>query len=287
MRILTALLFMLTCCAQAGDTLYYVMPLAAIDQDIRRVTACGWSNAEKMTYYSQRFLGAPYLLTCEGEGANGRYETEPLLNVQQINCMTYCEIVLALSLARNYEEMFNILQHIRYRGGYISMATRNHYTMVDWLPENRWCLEEVTRQVGGADIVESTRTIRHGEFFTRKGITDLPAYLPDRSVTVPYIPLSRLAAHEAALQSGDVVALIQDKLDIFSAHMLLVVKKAGRTWFRHASMSAGKVVDEPFGEYIDKVSRKPLYQGMSFMRIKEEVDWALPAATRGRNPLVR
>jgi len=190
-----------------------------------------------------------------------------------------------MALSRNYEEMFNVLQHIRYRNGYISMATRNHYTMVDWLPENRWCLDEVTRQVGGGDVVESTRTIRHGAFFQRKGITNLPAVLPDRTATVPYIPLDRLAAHEANLKSGDVVALIQDKPDIFSAHMLLIIKREGRTWFRHASMSDGKVIDEPFGEYIAKLGKRPLYQGMSFMRIKENVDWALPAATRGKNPL--
>ena len=279
-------LAVLLTCLQASDSpLYHLAPLPVIDQDIRQTTARGLTNAEKMVYYSGRFMGAPYLLVCEGEGENGRYETQPLLNLQKINCMTYCEIVMALTLSRNYEEMFNVLQHIRYRDGYISMATRNHYTMVNWLPANSWCLEEVTRQVGGADVVESTRTIRHGLFFQGKGIDDLPAVLPDRTVCAAYIPLQKLALHEQALNSGDVVALIQDKPDIFSAHMLMVIKREGRTWFRHASMSAGKVVDEPFAEYIAKISKRPLYQGMSFMRIRERVDWSLPGAARGKNPL--
>ena len=273
-------------CLQAGDSpLYHLAPLPVIDQDIRQTAARGLTNAEKMDYYSGRFLGAPYLLVSEGEGENGRYESQPLLNLQKINCMTYCEIVMALTLSRNYEEMFNVLQHIRYRDGYISMATRNHYTMVDWLPANSWCLEEITRQVGGEDVVESTRTIRHGLFFQGKGITDLPAVLPDRTVSAVYIPLDKLALYEQALNSGDVVALIQDKPDIFSAHMLMVIKREGRTFFRHASMSAGKVVDESYAEYIAKISKRPLYQGMSFMRIRERVDWSLPGATRGKNPL--
>ncbi len=273
-------------CLRAGDSpLYYQAPLPVIDQDVRQTASRGLTNAEKMVYYSERFIGAPYLLVCEGEGDNGRYDTQPLLNLQKINCMTYCEIVMALTLARNYEEMFNILQHIRYRGGYISMATRNHYTMVDWLPANSWCLEEVTRQAGGEDVVESERTIRHGAFFHGKGIDDLPALLPDRTVRSAYIPLHKLVSHEAALRSGDIVALIQDRTDIFSAHMLMVIKRDGRTWFRHASMSAGKVVDEPFAEYIAKISKRPLYQGMSFMRIKEQIEWSLPGATRGKNPL--
>ena len=278
-------LAILTAGAWSAEKLYYSMPLDEIDSDIRKVASCRLSNAEKMAYYSERFVGAPYLLVCEGEGENGRYETEPLLNLKQINCMTYCEIVLALALSSHYEEMFNMLQHIRYRDGFISMATRNHYTMVDWLPANRWCLDDVSEQVGGKDAVKSTRMIRHGAFFHKKGIDDLPRILPDRTVTATYIPLEKLTAHEAALKSGDIVALIQNKTDIFSAHMLMIVQKEGSTWFRHASMSAGKVVDEPFADYIAKISKKPLYQGMSFMRVKEVVEWSLPGATRGRNPL--
>jgi hypothetical protein len=264
---------------------YHLISLAEIDQDIRRIAASHLSNADKIAYYSGCFAGAPYKLVCEGEGENGRYETEPLLNLKQVNCMTFCEIVMAIALSDHYEEMFNVLQHIRYRDGFISMATRNHYTMVDWLPANSWCLDEVTRQVGGADIVESTRTIRHGKFFAGKGISDLPHVLPDRTVTVPFIPLKKLAAHESELHNGDIVALIQDKTDIFSAHMLLIIKEDGKTWFRHASMSAGKVVDQPFREYINSLSKSKLYQGMSFMRIKEKVEWNLPGASRGQNPL--
>jgi hypothetical protein len=282
--IVLGLLILLTA-ARAEEKLYYQLPLDAIDHDIRRVAVSSLSNAEKIAYYSERFIGAPYLLVCEGEGENGRYETGPLLNLKQINCMTYCEIVMAMSLSRNYEEMFNMLQHIRYRDGFISMATRNHYTMVDWLPSNSWCLDDVTRQVGKNDAEKSTRTIRHGAFFKRKGIDDLPKVLPDRTVTVSYISLNKLAAHESSLKNGDIVALIQDKPDIFSAHMLLIIKKEGRTWFRHASQSAGKVVDEAFADYIAKIRKNPLYQGMSFMRIREAVDWSLPGATRGKNPL--
>jgi hypothetical protein len=183
--------------------------------------------------------------------------------------------------------MFNVLQHIRYRDGYISMATRNHYTMVDWLPANRWCLDDITAQVGGADLVPATRTIRHGKFFHGKGIDDLPAVLPDRTVTLSYIALDKLGAHKASLRSGDIVSLIQDLPEIYSAHMLLIVEKKDGLYFRHASMSAGKVVDEKFEAYIAGLQKKPRYQGMCFMRVKEQVEWILPDARRGKNPLIR
>jgi len=271
-----------SCQAPAPGKHYYQMTLKEVDQDIRQVHAQPRSNAQKMDYFSERFLGAPYELTCEAEGENGLYETQPLCNLRQVNCMTYCEIVLALSLSSSYEEFFNVLQHVRYDHGIISMETRNHYTMADWLPANAWCLEDVTRQTGGVAAQPLTRTISHRTFFGKKGITDLPVVRPDRRVTIDYIPLGDLASCEARLQSGDIVALIQNKPDIFSAHMLLIIKNEKGTFFRHASMSAGHVLDQPFAEYIASLKKKPLYQGMSFMRVRERVDWRLPDATRGK-----
>jgi hypothetical protein len=154
--------------------------------------------------------------------------------------------------------------------------------MVDWLPANDWCLEEVTEKVGGKDAVASTRTISHKKFFQGKGINDLPMIYPDRTVTRHYIPMQKLGRHEKDLHSGDIVALIQDKPDIFSAHMLLIVKKDGQTFFRHASLSAGKVLDQPFQEYIDAISKKPRYQGMSFMRMRDSIKWQDGIYTHGK-----
>lgn len=272
--ILAGLIFSITCVAQkTGESHYYQMSIDEIDKDIRATVQRQLTNQQKMEYYSERFLDAPYELQCEGEGVHGKYETWPLMNLKQVNCMTYCEIVMALTLSDYYEEMFNVLQHIRYYQGLIGMASRNHYTMADWLPANQWCLDDISRLVGGDDTQQLTRTISHKTFFEKKGIQDLPVYLPDRDVTIDYIPLGKLAKHETSLRSGDVVALIQNRPAIFSAHMLLVIKKNNKTFFRHASMSAGKVLDVPFSEYIQSLQKKPKYQGMSFMRIKEEIQW--------------
>ncbi|MBC7186743.1 MAG: DUF1460 domain-containing protein [Calditrichaeota bacterium] len=254
----------------------------ALDHEIRRVASSGWSNQQKMVYYSERFLGAPYELYCEGDGPYARYDTRPLLNLKKLNCMTYCEIVLALTLADYYEDFFNILQHIRYRQGIIGMASRNHYTMADWLPANSWCLEDVTERVGGNDATPLTRTISHQRFFAGKGFVDLPVFLPDREVTISYIPLTRLAAHKDSLRSGDIVALIQDRPGIFSAHMLLVIRNERGLFFRHASMSAGKVVDTPFADYLASLMRNRRYLGMSFMRVREEVRWRDGPYTHGK-----
>ncbi len=268
--------------AESPAKKYHKISIEDIDRDIRETAAKNLTNSQKIEYYSERFLGAPYLLQCEGEGMHGKYEKEPLLNLKQINCMTYCEIVLAFALSAYYEEFFNVLQHIRYRYGIISMATRNHYTMADWLPANFWCLDDVSLLVGGNNTAQLTRTIQHRTFFTGKGIQDIPVILPDREITIDYIPLDKLPNCEAQLHSGDIVALIQNRPGIFSAHMLLIIKKDNLTFFRHASMRDKKVVDVEFNVYIKDVSKNARYLGMSFMRVKEEIQWKDGVYTHGK-----
>jgi hypothetical protein len=253
------------------------MSVADLDALIRKVHSSKMTNAEKIEFYSGLFLGTPYKLVCEGDGPYARYDREPLMNLKEINCMTYCELVLALALSSHYEEFFNVLQHIRYRDGLIGMATRNHYTMADWLPENSRCLQDVTRKVGGKFTKKVTRTISHKTFFEGKGLKDILDVLPDRKVTIDYIPLEDLPKVVGRLHSGDIVALIQNVPAIFSAHMLMIYKdKKGDAYFRHASMSAGTTLDQPYEEYITNLKKNPKYQGMSFMRVREKVHWKGP-----------
>ena len=137
-----------------------------------------------------------------------------------------CEHVLALSISDSWDNFFNNLQNIRYRDGIIGMRTRNHYTMADWLPENRWLLDDVSRIVGGKYTKSVTRTISHKNFFKNKGITDMRYVLPDREITIDYVPKEYLLNVEKNIKSGDILALIfANKTDIFSAHMLMVIEK--------------------------------------------------------------
>ena len=245
-----------------------------LDKVIREIAKSKMANQEKMIYYSGRFLGTPYVLLCEGDGTYARYDTLPLMNLKEINCMTYCEIVMALTLSSYYEEMFNVLQHIRYKNGIIGMATRNHYTMTDWLPENSWCLDDVTVLIGGNKCKRLTRTISHKKFFEGKGITDIMDVLPDRESTINYIPKESLLSVTDKMNSGDVVSLIQDAPGILSAHMLMIYKdEKGKTYFRHASMSKKPTLDEPFDDYVSGLMDNKKYLGMAFMRIKENVQW--------------
>ncbi len=226
---------------------------------------------EKINYFSERFLGMPYNLTCAGDGPYALLEAWPLVNFDQTNCMVFCEHVLALSISDSWDNFFNNLQQIRYKDGIIGMKTRNHYTMADWLPENNWLLADVSRQVGGKHTKSVTRTISHKTFFKNKGMTDMLYVKPDREITVEYVPLDALAEVEDNTKTGDICALLfAGKDDIFSAHMLMVAEKDGQKVFRESSSSKMTTFDTPYQEWVkDKVDNfADSYIGLAFMRVK-------------------
>jgi hypothetical protein len=271
--LLVIVIIFVVCEFQRKPLRYHKADIGKIDNDIRRISANDLSIPERMNYYSARFLGAPYKLECQGDGPYAKYDRLPLLNLEKINCMTYCEIIVALTLSDYYVDFFNILQHIRYYNGIIGMATRNHYTMVDWVQANSWCLEDITLQLGGKKAIAVERTISHAEFLKNKDIDDIPVMWPERRTTIHYLPFEILLNEKPDLRSGDIVSLVQDMEGIFSAHMLIYIENEKGAFFRHASMSAEKTVDSPYEQYLQGLSENPRYLGMSFMRLKEKIDW--------------
>ncbi|MBL1214752.1 MAG: DUF1460 domain-containing protein [Ignavibacteriae bacterium] len=244
-----------------------------IDSLLTEVSKKDWTVTEKMEYFSSLFLGMPYNLTCSGDGPYALYETEPLVNFQQTNCMVYCEHVLALSISDSWDNFFNNLQQIRYEDGMIGMRTRNHYTMGDWVTENDWLLNDVTKLIGGEHANAVTRTISHKEFFKGKGISDLRYVKPDRELTIFYIPFEKLAGIKENIKSGDILSLIFAELDnIFSAHMLMAFWKDGDLYFRESSMSKMTTFDTKFEDWLKKYNGSKRYAGLSFMRVNDSIN---------------
>ena len=144
------LVILLSGIAAAGnmtDMKFINMDRFQIDSLLTVTAAKDLPVTDRMQFYSGIFLDMPYNLICAGDGADALYETYPLVNFKETNCMVFVEHVLALSISDSWDNFFNNLQQIRYKNGIIGMRTRNHYTMADWLPENDWLLEDATAKV--------------------------------------------------------------------------------------------------------------------------------------------
>ncbi|MFC1477542.1 N-acetylmuramoyl-L-alanine amidase-like domain-containing protein [candidate division KSB1 bacterium] len=229
--------------------------------------------SQRINHYSEKFLDMDYSWTATGDSPYALLEAWPLVNFGQTNCMVFCEHVLALAISDSWDNFFNNLQQIRYRDGLIGMRTRNHYTMADWLPENDWLLEDVTRSVGLGDTRTVTRTISHENFFRGKGITDLRYVLPDREVTIPYVPKEALDRIEGRLRVGDIGAIIYaDKTDIFSAHMFMIAAEDGIKYVREATTRGNTTFDTPYAWWFPMIEENEQYIGISVMRVRKELN---------------
>lgn len=273
--IFAALFFTLT--LQSGFTgeknRFFQMTNQEIDSLLTVTSRKSMTITERMNYYSRFFLGTDYSWVCTGDGPYALLEAYPLVNFKQTNCMVFCEHVLALAISDSWDNFFNNLQQIRYRDGIIGMRTRNHYTMADWLPENRWLLTDVSRTIGGKYVRTLTRTISHKKFFRGKGVKDLRYVKPDRKLTVAYVLSGALLKIKTGLKPGDIGAILfANKKDIFSAHMFIVVKKDGVLTIRESSTSKMSTFDTPFEKWATKIAASKRYAGASFMRVRADLN---------------
>ena len=251
----------------------FEMTNVEIDQLLTETSQKKMTITERVNYYSEMFLDMPYDLTCTGDGPDALFETRPLMNFNETNCMVFCEHVLALSISDSWDNFFNNLQQIRYKNGIIGMRSRNHYTMADWLPENRWLLGDVSRKVGGKHTQTTTRTISHKTFFGKKGITDMRYVLPDREITIDFVPKEDLLKVKKNVKPGDILALIfAGKTDIFSAHMLMIVEKDGKIVIRESSSSKMTTFDTSYDDWVKSKQDLDRYAGLCFMRIRDDLN---------------
>jgi hypothetical protein len=251
---------------------FFEMSNQEIDSLLTEISQKDLTISERINFYSEKFLGTPYKFQCVGDGPYALIENWPLVNFKETNCMSLCEHVLAMAISDSWDNFFNNLLQIRYKDGIIGMRTRNHYTMADWLPENSWILEDVSRKVGGGYTKSVTRTISHKKFFASKGIKDMRYILPDRKITIDYVPLNFLEKVEENIRPGDIAALIHaNKTDVFSAHMVIIAEKNNRKYIRESNSRKMTTFDVPYEEWVSSIGRKK-FLGLSFMRVRKELD---------------
>jgi 3D (Asp-Asp-Asp) domain-containing protein len=225
---------------------------------------------KRIEFYSELAKGTPKVLFCLGEGPDGKYDKDPLIDLARADCMTFVEQTLALAISKNYKETFDNLQKIRYKDGIIDFKKRNHFTIADWLSNNEWLLEDVTEKISQSFCKEMTKIIDRRKTFARMGCTDTVDVSPPETLTVKYIPKNKLLAIEKNLEGGEIVSLIQNKSGIFSYHMGIIAKdRNNKTIFRHSSTSAKKVVDESYKDLVGYLRRDKNIAGVIFMRAKD------------------
>ncbi|HSO73952.1 MAG TPA: N-acetylmuramoyl-L-alanine amidase-like domain-containing protein [Blastocatellia bacterium] len=159
-------------------------------------------------------------------------------SLEAFECVTYMESVLALASSSNPDEFGKHLRKIRYRNGGVDWFERNHY-MTAWLANNKrlGMLADLTR---GPETIAKTRTL------------DVVDGLPPRRVTFRCFPKRRFAAIKRRMRTGDLILFVSTRrhLDVF--HTGILIRGDDRYLMRHATRSAGKVIEQDLADFLKK-----------------------------------
>lgn len=193
------------------------------------------SLVERIDEISARFLGRRYF---EGPLGGGPRLAEVFrVSLDAFDCVTYIETVLALALSSSPEEFIETIRQIRYEAGEIDWSHRNHY-MIDWARRNeaRGFISNIT---AGADTVEKTCELNV-----------IPG-LPPKSATFHYSPKQNLPKVETIARTGDLIFFVSSRetLDVF--HTGLLIEQGGTLILRHATRTAGAVIEQPLIEFVN------------------------------------
>jgi len=239
---------------------------------------CG-TTAARIAAYSQLALGTPYAADSLGEGAGGTCDRDPLMDLSRVDCVTFCEQILALAISRGYEEAFQNLQKIRYQHGIINFATRNHFVMADWVPNNQWLLKNITEETGGPLCKDMVKTINRRDFAASRGCPDAADGTQPQRMSISYIPTRHLLMTAEKLKGSEILVLITTREGIFASHLGFIIKDTvGGMCFRHASLINRKVIDEPLEHLFRRIQSDRQMAGFVLIAVRE--DHSFPNATR-------
>ena len=235
---------------------------------------------EKILNTSAIFLNKPYSLGPLGEKKG--IDTDPLYREDKFDCLTYVETVLA-NVYNNDEDIVPMMNKIRYKNGIVSFETRNHFQNPDWVVNNAQFIknksDDISRIVLNNPAKKSTINLNRKKWFKQNYNIDIDTNI--EVVKLDYISLSDFENNierfksfinkpyifMTVIKDDSLKEKIGTEIDI--SHTGFLINKNDNLYIRHASSTAGKVVDNDFYEYIEKLKKNSKYQGFSLLEIQD------------------
>lgn len=217
--------------------------------------------SESILNIAKSFIGTPYeASTLEIN------ETEQLVcNLQELDCFTFTENVLALYLTKkensnDFEDYKRFLTQLRYRNNQIDgYSSRLHY-FIEWARQaesNKW-IKDITLAIGGKTMNKTISFMSENKNLypkisdnktlekiieNEKDINKKPLY---------HIEKSKIFSIESKIKEGDLIAISSIIPGLDCNHVGFAILLNGRIHLLHASSTLKKVVisKKPLAEYV-------------------------------------
>ncbi len=201
----------------------------------------------------------------------------PVVNMKGMDCWTYYENALALARMLRYKpapykpvDMLHMVEIERYRNG---VCTGNYLSRMHHLEEvfsdnqRRGYATNITARIPGAvkiqrEIREMTVQWKSYRYLRSNPSLVEPIGKIEAQVSrlpVYHIPKSKVRAAENYLQNGDVCAITTHDSGGYTSHVGLIVRRANRAHFAHATSDRDKgrmtIIDRPITEYLNAASK--------------------------------
>lgn len=225
----------------AGSTPLYEMMKSDVEDYLDNLQIEQPDFAARLRDVAESSLGTAYVGDPLGEGPQGSYDKDPIMDIAHVDCVTFVEQSIALAASDSYQKAQDFLQTLRYRNPTIAFENRNHFMVADWVHNNKFC-EDITGKLD-TPTQTVTRTIGRKHFFQLKELPTCAEQAVDPVLTLAYIPATEAATAEKNLPNATLLLFI-GKVDwLFALHCGLYLHDAhGNGNLYHASSKAEKVV---------------------------------------------
>jgi hypothetical protein len=226
------------------DAHRYISYVHQSEPDLRkRIAAIGRKN-----------IGQPYMLNLLGEYPFELHDSLPLFSLEKSDCVVFVEHTYAMALSRSWEEFFWMLQRIRYKDGVIGVASRNHYTEVDWNINNSWLVTDISALLAGPGGPGYALKVDRARFLqSRHGVTRAMAVQESREAYIAKDDLLRVLPQ---MQDGDMVNVVSARNgNFYVSHVgLIVIGANGERNFLNSAEP--EVREESFAAFFKRTAER-------------------------------
>lgn len=234
-------------------------------------------------HFARQFLGRPYIAhTLEVNDME-----ELVVNTRQLDCTTFVENVLALTLCSQqhkyrFADFCEVLCQLRYRSGIIDgYPSRLHY-FTDWIIDNsqKGIVYEINSNVYPFTAIQTVHVnymSRHPQSY--KALKAHTEYIPviakqekwlsgQRFRYIPKTEIRNSSKLRSVIHDGDILAITTSKAGLDIAHLGFAVWRKDGLHLLNASQLHHQVVEEPmtFRKYL---SKHPSHTGVRIVRLSE------------------
>ncbi|MFI5361320.1 MAG: N-acetylmuramoyl-L-alanine amidase-like domain-containing protein [Elusimicrobiota bacterium] len=262
----------------------------------------GRPAADRILGLGESLLEIPYIGSPLGDGPSGVYDRNPLSRFDGFDCTTFVETLAALALSDSADDFQTTLNRIRYKNGAVSFVNRNHFTDLDWIPNNvrAGFFRDVTESLAPGRTLVAGAEIDKRAWYAKMGPARIhvPGLAEDQKqnllaalraegelfspeeATIPYIPLTVLFGPDGGgvldgIASGSIVNIVRPNWDLVKligthlnvSHQGFAVRKDGVLYFLEASDALKKTAMVPMTDYLRPYLESPTIKGINVLEI--------------------